>query len=110
MMVFSNPGSRYSESGHRSVAGSGTVPDTPASGRGKLLTIAVPVLTVALLVVTRPLSLVVGDVPDRNYRDTQFGVRPGVRPGIATFERIVRRERGVGVVEKVLEIFDQLGF
>ena len=46
----------------------------------------------------------VGDVPDRDDRDTQFGVRSGVA-AFDTVERIVRRERGedtVGVVEGVL--------
>jgi len=58
------------------------------------------------------LSVVVGDVPDRNDRDTQFGVRSGIA-AFDSVERIVRRERGedtVGVVEGVLKIFDQLGF
>src|SRR4029077_1730383 len=53
----------------------------------------------------------VGDVPDRNERDTKFGVRSGVT-AFDTVERIVRRERGedaVRVVEGVLEILDQLG-
>ena len=54
----------------------------------------------------------VGNVPDRNDRDTQFGVRSGIA-AFETVERIVRRERGedaVGVVEGVLEILNQLGF
>jgi len=54
----------------------------------------------------------VGNVPDRNDRDTQFGVRSGIAAFNAV-ERIVRRERGedtVGVVEGVLEILNQLGF
>ena len=54
----------------------------------------------------------VGDVPDRNDRDTKFGVRSGIA-SFDTVERIVRRERGedaVGVVEGVLEILNQLGF
>ena len=54
----------------------------------------------------------VGDVPDRNDRDTKFGVRSGIA-AFDTVERIVRRERGedaVGVVEGVLEILNQLGF
>src|SRR6266567_7320878 len=54
----------------------------------------------------------VGNVPDRNDRDTQFGVRSGIA-AFDTVERIVRRERGedsVGVVEGVLEILNQLGF
>ena len=58
------------------------------------------------------LSVVVGDVPDRNDRDTQFGVRSGIA-AFDTVECIVPRERSedtVGVVEGVLEIFDQLGF
>src|SRR6201981_3795556 len=54
----------------------------------------------------------VGDVPDRNDRDSKFGVRSGIA-AFDTVERIVRRERGedtVGVVEGVLEILNQLGF
>ena len=54
----------------------------------------------------------VGYVPYRNDRDTQFGVRSGVA-AFDTVERIVRRERGedaVRVVEGVLEILNQLGF
>lgn len=54
----------------------------------------------------------VRDVPDRNDRDTQFSVRSSVT-AFDTVERIVRRERSkdtVGVVEGVLEIFDQLAF
>ena len=52
------------------------------------------------------LSVMVGDVPDGNDRDTQFGVRPGVT-AFDTVERVVRRERGedaVRVVEGVPEI------
>jgi hypothetical protein len=55
---------------------------------------------------------VVGNVPDGNDRDTQFGIRSRVTP-FDTVERIVRRERGedtIGVVEGILEILDQLGF
>jgi hypothetical protein len=54
----------------------------------------------------------VGDMPDRNDRNTQFGVRPGVT-AFHPVERIFRRECGediVGVVEGILEILDQLGF
>jgi len=55
---------------------------------------------------------VVGNVPDRNDRDTEFGVRSGITAFDAV-ELIFHRERGedtVGVLEGVLEIFDQLGF
>ena len=58
------------------------------------------------------LSVMVGNVPDGNHRDAEFGVRSGVAAFDAV-ERVVRRERGedtVGVAEGVLEIFDQLGF
>src|SRR5207302_3903365 len=58
------------------------------------------------------LSVMVGDVPDGNHRDAEFGVRSGVK-AFDTVERIVRRERGedaVRVVEGVLEILNQLGF
>ncbi len=58
------------------------------------------------------LSVVVGDVPDSNDRDAEFGVRSGVTT-FDTVERIVCRERGedaVRVVEGVLEILNQLGF
>src|SRR6266481_7357001 len=58
------------------------------------------------------LSVVVGDVPDSNDRDAEFGVRPGVTT-FDTVKRIVRRERGedaVRVVEGVLEIPNQLSF
>ena len=58
------------------------------------------------------LSVMVGNVPDRDDRDAQFGVRPGIA-AFNTVERIVRRERGedaVRVVEGVLEILNQLGF
>src|SRR5437868_9555919 len=54
----------------------------------------------------------VGNVPDRNDRDTQFGVRSGIA-AFDTVERIARRERGedtVGVVEGVLQILNQLSF
>src|ERR1700758_5137405 len=54
----------------------------------------------------------VGNMPDRNDRDSQFGARSGVA-AFDTVERIVRRERGedaVRVVEGVLEILNQLGF
>src|SRR5579864_3656610 len=54
----------------------------------------------------------VGNVPDRNDRDTQFGVRSGVA-ALDTVERIVRRERGedaVRVVEGAPEILNQLSF
>src|ERR1700727_2197182 len=57
------------------------------------------------------LSVVVGDVPDGNNSDAEFGVRSGVT-AFDTVESIVRRKRGedaVGVVEGVLEIFDKLG-
>src|SRR5690348_14710659 len=58
------------------------------------------------------LSVMVGNVPDRDDRDAQFGVRPGIA-AFNTVERIVRRERGedaVRVVEGVLEIPNQLSF
>ena len=54
----------------------------------------------------------VGNVQDRNDRDTQFGVRSRVTT-FDTVECIVCRERGedtVRVVERVLEILNQLGF
>jgi hypothetical protein len=54
---------------------------------------------------------VVGDVPDSNDRDAEFGVRSGVT-AFDTVERIVRSERGedaVRVVEGVLEILNQFG-
>jgi len=54
---------------------------------------------------------VVGDVPDGHNRNTEFGVRSGVT-AFYPVERVVCRERGddtIGVVERVLEIFDQLG-
>lgn len=35
----------------------------------------------------------IGNVPDRNDRDTQFGVRSGIA-AFDTVEHIVRRERG----------------
>jgi hypothetical protein len=55
---------------------------------------------------------VVGNVPDRDDRDTQFGVRSSIA-AFDTVERIGRRERGedaVRVVEGVLEISNQLSF
>jgi len=58
------------------------------------------------------LSIMVGDVPHSNDGDTEFGVRPGITPFDAV-QRVLRRECGentVGVVERVLEIFNQLGF
>jgi len=58
------------------------------------------------------LSVVVGDMPDGNHRDAEFGVRSGVTT-FHTVERIICRERGedsVRVVEGVLEILNQLGF
>ena len=54
----------------------------------------------------------VGNVPDRNDRDTEFGVRAGIA-AFDTVERVFRRERGentIGVIERILEILDQLGF
>jgi creatinine amidohydrolase len=54
----------------------------------------------------------VGNVPHRDDRDAQFGVRPGIA-AFDTVERIVRRERGedaVRVVEGFLEIPNQLSF
>jgi hypothetical protein len=58
------------------------------------------------------LSIVVGDVPDRNDGDTEFGIRSGITTFNAV-ERVrccKRGENAVRVVERVLEIFDQLGF
>jgi hypothetical protein len=53
---------------------------------------------------------VVGDVPNGNDGDTKFSTRSGIT-AFDPVERVVCRERGedtIGVVERVLEIFDQL--
>ena len=53
----------------------------------------------------------VGNVPDRNDRDAEFGIRSGIA-AFDTVERAFRRERGentIGVIEGILEIFDQFG-
>src|SRR5882672_7709224 len=58
------------------------------------------------------LSVVVGNVPDRNDRDTEFGVRCAIA-AFHSVEGVFRCERGentIGVVEGILEILDQLGF
>src|SRR5438270_7472107 len=58
------------------------------------------------------LSVMVGNVPDRNDRDPQFGARSGIA-ALDTVERIVRCERGedaVRVIERILEVLNQLGF
>jgi len=54
----------------------------------------------------------VGDVPDGDNRNTKFGVWPRIG-AFDPFERVFRGKPGedmVGVVERILEIFDQLAF
>src|SRR5438876_6363919 len=53
----------------------------------------------------------IGDMPDGNNRNAELCVRPGIA-ALYAIEGILRRERGkdaVRVIERVLQIFDQLG-
>src|SRR5690349_4814902 len=58
------------------------------------------------------LSVMIGDVPDGDNRDTEFGIRPAVTT-LNAVERVLCRERGkhtVPVVEGIFQIFQKLAF